>query len=52
MTLRIDPELWEEFGDVIDDRSAVLRAFVEWYVRRPGARMPPRPTRSAEADQR
>ena len=43
ITLRLDRALWEEFGDLVEDRSAVLRQFVQWYVRRPDAKMPRRP---------
>lgn len=52
--IRIDLELWDEFGAVAEpDRSAVLREFMEWYVRRPGVKLPRRPAvdRSAEGDQ-
>ncbi len=42
--IRVDPALWEAFGAVADpDRSAVLREFMRWYVREPGAKMPKRP---------
>lgn len=43
---RIDAEEWQAFGDAVPqdtDRSAVLRDFVAWYLRRPGAKMPKRP---------
>ncbi|MFE7780343.1 hypothetical protein [Streptomyces nigrescens] len=43
----IDTDLWVDFetatGSVDSDRSAELRAFMEWYVRRPGAEHPRRP---------
>ena len=42
-TLRLDPELWRTFGAAATDRSAVLREFIRWYVREPGAKMPRRP---------
>jgi hypothetical protein len=39
-----DLSIWERFGDLAEpDRSAVLRDFVRWYVREPGAKMPRRP---------
>lgn len=42
--LRVDDELWEEFGQVADpDRSAVIRNFMRWFVREPGVTMPRRP---------
>ena len=42
ITVRMAHDLWERFGDVVDNRSTVLREFVRWYVREPGARMPRR----------
>lgn len=43
----IPADLWAEFARVTDragtDRSAALRACMEWYVRRPGAALPERP---------
>lgn len=40
-------ELWSEFGEATGragtDRSAVLRAFIRWYIRERGAKAPPRP---------
>lgn len=45
ITLRVDADLWERFGEVAEpDRSAVLRAFVAWYVRERGAKLPGRPS--------
>jgi hypothetical protein len=45
--IRVDPALWERFGAATakadTDRSAVLRAFMAWYSREPGARQPIRP---------
>ncbi|MDG4788074.1 hypothetical protein O7626_19370 [Micromonospora sp. WMMD1102] len=45
--IRIDPTLWERFGRAVallgGDRSGVLREFIRWYVREPGAKMPKRP---------
>lgn len=44
----IDEELWRDFESATrradSDRSAELRRFMEWYVRRPNARLPERPT--------
>lgn len=44
---RLDDELWEEAGDATAavglDRTAVVRAFLEWYVGRDGAQLPQRP---------
>lgn len=39
-----DPE-WSDFGETaVPDRSAVVREFIRWYLRRPGAKLPARPT--------
>ncbi|MFD8234013.1 hypothetical protein ACFV20_19295 [Streptomyces sp. NPDC059696] len=49
---RIDADEWQAFGEAVPqdtDRSAVLRDFVAWYLRRPGARMPKRPDTSERA---
>jgi hypothetical protein len=45
VTLRLEEELWAEFGDVAGERerSGVLREFIRWYTRQPGAKMPRRP---------
>jgi hypothetical protein len=43
---RIDAELWQAFGNAVPDdtdRSDVLRRYVSWYLRRPGASLPERP---------
>ncbi|MDX3142263.1 hypothetical protein [Streptomyces scabiei] len=43
---RIDAELWQAFGESVPDdtdRSEVLRRFVAYYCRRPGAKLPERP---------
>ncbi|MFD8075823.1 hypothetical protein ACFV3E_24600 [Streptomyces sp. NPDC059718] len=43
-----DDQLWEELDAVTQaagtDRSAVTRQFWEWYVGRPDATLPERPT--------
>lgn len=47
--IRIDLELWDRFGQIAEpDRSTVLRDFIRWYVREPGAKMPKRPTPPVE----
>lgn len=45
VTLRLEEELWADFGDAAGDRerSTVLRDFIRWYTRQPGAKMPRRP---------
>lgn len=43
---RIDGDQWKAFADAVPDdtdRSAVLRSFVAWYMRQPGAKLPDRP---------
>ena len=46
---RLDDDLWSRFEQAVrradpeSDRSKILRQFVAWYVREPGARMPARP---------
>lgn len=42
---RFDQKLWERFGRVVGTRgrSAILGAFVRWYLREPGAKLPKRP---------
>lgn len=42
-TIRVDPALWEAFGAVADNRAAVLRQFMRWYVGTPGVDYPKRP---------
>ncbi len=45
--IRVEGGLWDEFGQATTaggtDRSAALRAFMAWYARRPGAKLPARP---------
>lgn len=45
--IRVEQGLWDEFGEATaagdTDRSAALRAFMAWYARRPGAKLPARP---------
>ena len=47
---RTTDDLWERFGAAVErssdpeaDMSKVLRTFVRWYVREPGAKLPERP---------
>lgn len=45
-TIRVDADLWREFGQVADpDRTTVLREFIRWYMREPGVTVPRRPAR-------
>lgn len=45
--LRISDEDWEDLGTVTDEqgtnRTAVVTAFIAWYLRRKGAKLPKRP---------
>ncbi len=42
--VRVERDLWLAFGDLAEpDRSAVLRAFIRWFVGLPDAPMPERP---------
>lgn len=39
-----DWDLWREFGKATPNRRGLVRDFIAWYVRRPGTRMPRRPS--------
>jgi hypothetical protein len=43
----VDGTLWERFGKKapVGKRPEILRAFIAWYLREPGAKLPPRPPR-------
>jgi hypothetical protein len=45
--VRVGGDLWKDFGQSAaatgSDRSATLRAFMEWHAGRPGAKLPVRP---------
>jgi predicted GIY-YIG superfamily endonuclease len=43
--IRIEPALWEEFGALVGTRrrSSLIREFIFWYLRYPGAKLPERP---------
>lgn len=49
--VRIPDEDWTEFGELVGDRerSRVLREFLAWYLRRPGAKLPTRPPQRDES---
>lgn len=51
-TVAIENELWAALKDAAEsagyDRPGVLRQFVRWYLRAPGARLPQRPTLAEE----
>lgn len=46
-TIRVDDELWTGLGDAAStagaDRSALIKQFIAWYLRRPGVKLPERP---------
>ena len=47
--IRIPGEDWDEFNE--DGRGATLvRDFIRWSLRRPGAKLPPRPPASPRRD--
>lgn len=45
--IRVSLEVWTAFGNATGamgtDRSAALRTFMDWYLRKPGAELPVRP---------
>lgn len=51
-TIRVDELTWAEFGDAVAaadaDRSSAIRDFVNWYLRKPGAKLPKRPAASGK----
>lgn len=42
---RIEKRLWDDLGDAVGkkNRSLVIRQFIAWYTREPGAKLPKRP---------
>ncbi|MEV0214262.1 hypothetical protein [Micromonospora sp. NPDC050695] len=49
--IRVEHELWDLFGKVAGsrNRSTVIRDFIAWYVRKPGAGLPLRPPRRTQS---
>ncbi|MFD6565350.1 hypothetical protein [Micromonospora profundi] len=49
--IRVEGALWKQFGDVAGtrNRSTIIRDFIAWYVRKPGAKLPARPPRGTES---
>ena len=45
--VRFSDEDWDDLGRLAEaagtDRSAILRQFAQWWMRRPGVKLPPRP---------
>jgi len=48
-SVRVDDPDWNDLGTATAhmgiDRAKALNAFVHWYLRRPGAKLPDRPTK-------
>jgi len=48
--IRVDLTDWGVFGEAANamdsDRSAALRAFMDWYLHKPGAKAPNRPSKA------
>lgn len=46
--VRVDDGLWGAFGVAVGERnrSRVIREFIAWYCRVPGAKLPQRPPAS------
>lgn len=51
---QIDDDLWDDLGkaatDLGTDRSDITRRFYEWFVGRPGAQLPKRPSEPTDPD--
>ncbi|MBL3664507.1 hypothetical protein JL475_00405 [Streptomyces sp. M2CJ-2] len=49
--IRVDLTDWGVFGEATNamgtDRSAAFRAFMEWYLHKPGTKAPTRPNKAA-----
>ena len=47
-SVRISDEDWDDLeaatGSFCSDRGTVIKQFIRWYLRRPGAKLPERPT--------
>lgn len=48
--VRISNADWDELGRIVgaNGRGTLLKEFIAWYLRRPGAKLPRRPPRSPE----
>jgi hypothetical protein len=46
-SVRVSDEDWADLADVTTgigtDRGTVIKQFIRWYLRRPGAKLPERP---------
>jgi len=51
--MRIPDAEWTDFDaaakSMDSDRASEVRAFIAWYLRRPGAKLPKRPDAAADA---
>jgi hypothetical protein len=49
--IRVDLTEWGVFGEATNamgsDRSAEFRAFMDWYLHKPGSKTPTRPSKAA-----
>lgn len=45
VTFRMEKRIWEALGEAVgkNNRSMVMRQFIAWYIRDPGAKLPKRP---------
>lgn len=54
--VRIGDELWLDFDaparSMGTERAAVVRELIAWYLREPGAKLPPRPDREVVLEAR
>lgn len=42
-SVRVPDPRWERFGELTGNRAEVLNAFMAWFNREPGAKLPKRP---------
>lgn len=53
-SVRVDDADWADLETVAEmhgtDRSKIVNAYVQWHLRRPGAKLPERPTREQVAE--
>lgn len=51
-TIRMEQDLWDKLGPAAmangHDRSGLIKQFVRWYLRIPGAQLPQRPDAADE----
>lgn len=52
-SVRVSDEDWGDFDTAAkflgSDRGTVIKQFIRWYLRRPGAKLPERPERHSRA---